>query len=223
MGILAIIPAPVSTGKLGDRCMLDLCGKPMMAYTISAALESGIFSRVMVATDSRKYAAVAEKYGASVPFLVTSEVFYGSDPSLELISRVLDPLGLLGESYELFMLLSPYCPLRSRYDIVDAYHYFDEKSADSIVSVCPVECHPPAAGVLPPDRSLASFLDKERTHEQFYKIKNAILLAKTSAYRESPTFFGERSYAFVMDKRQSLTVEDSFDLELARCLLSAVR
>ena len=66
---LAIIPARSGSKGLEDKNIRDLCGKPLMAYTIEAAVNSGCFDEVMVSTDSRKYAEIAREYGAQVPFL----------------------------------------------------------------------------------------------------------------------------------------------------------
>ena len=61
---IAIIPARSGSKGLKDKNIIDLCGKPLMAYSIEAALKSGCFDRVIVSTDSRKYGEIAESFGA---------------------------------------------------------------------------------------------------------------------------------------------------------------
>ena len=66
MNRIAIIPARSGSKGLRDKNIIDLCGKPLMAYSIEAAKESGLFSRIIVSTDSKKYAEIAESFGAEV-------------------------------------------------------------------------------------------------------------------------------------------------------------
>ena len=74
---IAIIPARSGSKGLKDKNIKELCGKPMMAYTIEEAVQSGVFDCVHVSTDSIKYADIAKKYGADVPFL--REMEYATD------------------------------------------------------------------------------------------------------------------------------------------------
>ena len=67
--LLAFIPARSGSKGLKDKNIKQFCGKPLMAYTIEAAKESGLFSEVFVSTDSEQYANIARQYGADVPFL----------------------------------------------------------------------------------------------------------------------------------------------------------
>ncbi len=68
MGNIAVIPARSGSKGLPDKNIIDLAGRPLMYYTVKAALDSGCFEEVMVSTDSEKYASIARKFGANVPF-----------------------------------------------------------------------------------------------------------------------------------------------------------
>ena len=63
---IAIIPARSGSKGLKDKNIIDLCGKPLIAYSIEAALETGLFDHVIVSTDSEHYAEIAQHYGAEV-------------------------------------------------------------------------------------------------------------------------------------------------------------
>ena len=71
---IAIIPARSGSKGLKDKNIRLLNEKPLLAYSVEAALESGVFDEVMVSTDSEKYAEIAKEYGASVPFLRSAEL-----------------------------------------------------------------------------------------------------------------------------------------------------
>ena len=78
---IAIIPARSGSKGVKDKNIRNLCGKPLMAYSIAAALNSGMFDQVMVSTDSEKYAEIARQHGASVPFLRSETTSSDTDTS----------------------------------------------------------------------------------------------------------------------------------------------
>ena len=114
---IAIIPARSGSKGVRDKNIRNLCGKPLMAYTIEAALESGEFDEVMVSTDSEHYAEIARKYGASVPFLRSAKTASDSASSWDMVDEVLNCYAMLGKSFDTFCLLQPTSPLRDKKDI----------------------------------------------------------------------------------------------------------
>ena len=86
---LAIIPARSGSKGLKDKNIKLLNGKPLMAYTIEAAIQSKMFDEVMVSTDSEEYADIAKKYGAKVPFMRSSELSNDTASSWDLVRDVL--------------------------------------------------------------------------------------------------------------------------------------
>lgn len=82
MNILAVIPARSGSKSVPHKNIREICGKPMMAYSIEHALESRYINRVIVSTDSKRYAEIAVKYGAEVPFIRPAE--YATDIALDL-------------------------------------------------------------------------------------------------------------------------------------------
>ena len=89
---LCVIPARSGSKGLKDKNILELCGKPVLTYTIAACIQSEIFEDVYVATDSEKYAEIAIKYGAQVPFLEPSELAQDNIPSLDPVLYFYDKL-----------------------------------------------------------------------------------------------------------------------------------
>ncbi len=93
---IAIIPARSGSKGLVDKNIRILCGKPLLAYSIEAALQSGMFDAVHVSTESEKYAEIAKKYGADVPFLRSMDNSSDTASSWEAVLEVLDKYSKLG-------------------------------------------------------------------------------------------------------------------------------
>lgn len=102
LNCIALIPARSGSKRLPDKNINKLAGHPLIAYTISAARESGVFSRIIVSTDDEKYASIARHYGAETPFMRPNE--YGQDKSSDIdwVLHALIWLKERGETYDAF-------------------------------------------------------------------------------------------------------------------------
>lgn len=110
--VVALIPARAGSKRVADKNIRRLSGHPVMAYTISAAVQSGIFSDVIVSTDSEHYADIARHYGADVPFLRPQQLAGDVSPDIEWLAYTLDRLRDEGREYECFSILRPTSPFR---------------------------------------------------------------------------------------------------------------
>ena len=151
---IAIIPARSGSKGLKDKNIKMLDGKPLISYSIQAALQSGCFEEVMVSTDSEHYAEIAQIHGASVPFLRSAEMSSDSASSWDSVREVLKNYLQLGQSFDNVMLLQPTSPLRTSDDIINAFDLFFNKKAESVVGVCEMEHSPLWSNVLPEDGNL---------------------------------------------------------------------
>ena len=136
---IAIIPARSGSKGLKDKNIKELNGKPLMAYTIEAALESGIFDCVHVSTDSEKYAEIGRKFGADVPFLRDVELAGDKSSTWDALRYVVQEYRKRGKEFELVTLLQPTSPMRNARNIREAYEVFEQKSADAVISICELE------------------------------------------------------------------------------------
>lgn len=132
---LAVIPARGGSRRLPGKNIRDLCGKPIIAYTIEAALESGIFSRVIVSTDSQEIATLARHLGAEVPFLRDASLADDYTPVSLVTLDALEKLNPHGTILLNVAQLMANCPLRTAADVRDSYRQFVETGADSQISV----------------------------------------------------------------------------------------
>lgn len=215
---MAVIPARSGSKGLPGKNVRELCGKPLLAWTIEAALDSGCFDRVLVTTESSDYGKIAEEWGAEVVYrdqrLATSSA---------TTFMVLEDL-LRNEAYpsELFVLLQPTSPLRTSSQIAEAVSLMMSNFAqyDYAVSVSPAEHSSDLVHPLAADGSLAFFdIDYSNYRRQDsveYSPNGAIFIAKPDRYLSQGHFFGARSLAYIMDKESSVDIDDEIDFALAQ-------
>lgn len=137
-GAVALIPARAGSERVPGKNVRPLAGYPLLAYSIAAARESGLFESVIVSTDSEETAAIARSFGAEVPGLRPAELAGSTSPDIAWVTHVLE-----GTSWELFSILRPTSPFRRGDTIRRAFERLVEvPEADSIRAVRPVREHP---------------------------------------------------------------------------------
>lgn len=223
---IAIIPARSGSKGLINKNIKWLAGKPLMAYSIITAIESGQFDTVMVSTDSQKYADIAKEFGADVPFLRSEKASSDTASSWDAVEEVLNNYKAFGKTFDTFMLLQPTSPLRTTENIIEAFEEMDKKKADSIISLCEADHSPELCNTLPENKSLTSFWKNNSKGKRrqdlpiFYRINGAIYLAKTSFFIEDHNIYRDNCYAYLMNKRDSVDIDDELDFIIAETIMS---
>lgn len=218
---VAIIPARSGSKGLVHKNIKTLCGKPLIAHTIEAALKSGLFEEVMVSTDSPEYAEIAKEFGAQVPFLRSSDLANDQASSWDVVREVIEYYESNGKTFDSVCLLQPTSPLRTDQNIHEAYELFEQKNAVTVVSVCEMDHSPLWANTLPDDFSMKQFLrpevlDKNRQGlETFYRINGALYIVQVDHLKNHANIYGEGSFAYVMDKKDSIDIDDMDDFLVA--------
>ena len=138
MSTLALIPARGGSKGLPRKNVLPAGGKPLIAWTIEAALASACVDRVVLSSDDDEIMAVAEAYGCEVLFRRPPELSGDSASSLAVVSHALAQL----PAFDHVMLLQPTSPMRLASDIDAAFELMCSQGAQACVSVCPVEESP---------------------------------------------------------------------------------
>jgi CMP-N,N'-diacetyllegionaminic acid synthase len=222
---IAIIPARSGSKGLKDKNIRLLNGKPLMAYTIEAALKSKCFDTVMVSTDSKKYARIAMKYGATVPFLRGDENSMDNASPWEVVKEVLDQYKAMGKEFDTFALLQPTSPLRNAKDIRNAYAELKEKNAKAVVSMCELECSMHLVNTLPEDLSMKGFISNEQYNKRrqeirpYYHFNGAIYISKVKSFMKHMNIYDDKCYAYIMDRNSSYDIDDLDDLKMVEFLL----
>ncbi|MDJ0817141.1 MAG: acylneuraminate cytidylyltransferase family protein [Desulfobacterales bacterium] len=143
LDIVALIPARSGSKRVPDKNIRPLAGHPLIAYTIAAAVESGIFADVIVSTDSEQYAEVVKHYGADIPFLRPADLAGDQSPDIEWMEFTLRQLQQSGRSYDCFSILRPTSPFRLPETIRRAWAEFSsQQGVDSLRAVEKCSQHP---------------------------------------------------------------------------------
>lgn len=141
--IVALIPARAGSKRVQNKNIREFKGHPLIAYTIKAAIDSGIFNDIIVSTDSEEIAEVARRYGAQTPFMRPAEFAGELSPDIEWISHAMKTFKGKGVKYDAFSLLRPTSPFRTGETISRAWNIFcHEEGADSLRAVEKCSEHP---------------------------------------------------------------------------------
>ena len=224
---IAIIPARSGSKGVKDKNIRLMNGKPLFSYSIAAAKESGVFDEIMVSTDSQKYADIAIKYGASVPFLRSSKNSSDSASSWDAVLEVLCSYREIGKSFDSICLLQPTSPLRTGEDVFEAYKTFQECNVNALTSVCEVDHSPLWTMTLGEDRMLTEFRKKAVVAPRqklvpYYRLNGAIYIREINYGDNDISLFDDKEIAFIMDKRRSVDIDDEFDFAVAEYLIKTV-
>lgn len=225
MNSIAIIPARSGSKGLKDKNIKLLEGKPLLSYTIHAAIQSKQFDIVYVSTDSEEYASISRAYGASVPSLRPKDLSEDQTSTWDVVKYILEEYKQKGVIFDTVMLLQPTSPLRTMNDIIVSFELFKEKDADAVVSVCETEHSPLWCNTLPEDLCMNYFLKTELSNkprqelQKFYRLNGAIYLLKTELVDRVSELYNENCYAYVMKKEHSIDIDDIYDFRMAEAIL----
>lgn len=132
---IAIIPARGGSKRIPGKNIKDFFGKPIIAYSIEAALNSGVFDEVMVSTDSEDIAEIARKYGAKVPFLRKEKTSDDFATIENVIEEVINDYADLGQEFDNFCCIFSTAPLLQESRISESFEMFNNSSYDSLFPV----------------------------------------------------------------------------------------
>jgi N-acylneuraminate cytidylyltransferase len=224
--IVALIPARAGSKRVPDKNIRPLAGHPVMAYTVAAALESGIFTDVIVSTDSEHYAQIARHYGAEVPFLRPQEMAGDVSPDIEWIVYTLKKLRDAGHEYDCFSILRPTSPFRLPETIQRAWRAFlDEKGVDSLRAVEKCRQHPgkmwivrgkrmmPLLPMSPPEQPWHS--SQYQSLPEVYMQNASLEIAWTRVVFEERTIAGAVLMPFLTEGYEGFDVNNHHDWLLA--------
>jgi len=217
---LAIIPARGGSKRLPRKNVLDLCRKPVIAWSIEAGLDSKYIDRVVVSSDDDEILNIAKKYGAEI-IKRPSELAIDTATTFDAIKHTIENL----EKYDYIVLLQPTSPLRNEKHIDEAIELLEEKNADAVVSVCEMDHSPLWSNTLPKDNSMGNFLRDEVLNkrsqdlEKYYRLNGAIYICQTEKFLKGKSFFIKNNiFAYKMDKKSSIDIDEEFDFKIAKLM-----
>ena len=223
---VALVPARAGSQRVPGKNVLPLAGHPLIAYSIAAARESGVFDAVVCSTDSEEIAAVARRYGAEVPGLRPAEIAGATSPDVEWVQHV-----MAGRDEELFSILRPTSPFRTGATIRRAYERLLEVDADSIRAVELVKQHPGKMWVLDGDL-MRPFAERPgpgtpwhsmqyASLPQVYVQNSSLEIAWTRVLAEDGSIAGRRVAPFLTEGWEGFSIDYPEDVERAERAVAA--
>jgi CMP-N,N'-diacetyllegionaminic acid synthase len=228
---IALIPARSGSKRVPDKNIRPLAGHPLIAYSICAALQSGVFASVVVSTDSEAYARIAREHGAEVPFMRPAEFSGDTSPDIEWVEYTLKRLAEHGRQYDCFSILRPTSPFRLPETIRRAWSEFcAEEGVDSLRAVEKCAQHPGKMWVIRGRRMLPllPFGPAEQPwHSSQYPslplihVQNASLeIAWSRVVGETRTIAGNVLMPFLTRDEEGFDVNQPYDWSLAEQMVA---
>ncbi len=224
--VLGIIPARAGSKRLVGKNIKVLCKKPLIQWTIEAALGCDLIDNLIVSTDDSAIATLSEKLGVTIPFLRPAHLSGDESSTIDFIEHAINFYKEQNISFEYVLLLQPTSPLRDTSDILQAIELMDNKQADAILSVCQAEHSPLWANQLDASCSMDAFLKEEvknlRSQDlpDFYRLNGAIYLVNAQRLlAEKTLFLSDNVFAYKMTREHSVDIDDEIDFLLAEVLL----
>lgn len=221
---LAVIPARSGSKGFPHKNIALLAGKPLLQYSVEAALRSGLFDCVHVSTDAETYAEIGRAAGADVPFLRPAELAGDQSDSWSVLREVVKRYEARGQEFDEVVLLQPTSPLRDAADVRGAAALYREKGGPAVISLCPAD-HPPLwMNTLPENRSLRNFLRPEYAElrrqdiPEYYRLNGAIYWMSTELLKSGEDILS-RAYAYVMSPEHSIDIDTAYDFAIAEASL----
>lgn len=219
--VLGIVPARGGSKAIPRKNIVDVLGKPLIAYTADAALNSHL-QRVVLSTDDAEIAAVGAACGLDVPFLRPAELARDETPTIPVLQHVVKALADAGSYFDAVMTLQPTNPLRLPSDIDGAIALLERSGADSVISVFDVgEKHPARMKYMDADGRLvdppfAEAREGQRRQDlpKMFLRDGAIYLTRTHVLMEAGSLKGADCRGWVMPADRAFNVDEPLDLML---------
>ena len=216
-----MIPARGGSKGIFRKNIKDLCGKPLIAWTIEAAKEASSIERVIVSTEDDEIASIAMEFGAEVPFIRPREFALDETPGIEPVLHAISEL----PEYDEVLVLQPTSPLRTAEDIDGIVSYAHEQNASCVVSVCETQKHPQWMYKLDESKRMVPLINEpfvalRQDLPPVYIFNGALYWARCGWLRETLSFLKAETYAYVMPVERSIDIDSDLDWKLVELLIN---
>ena len=234
MRVLGLVPARSGSQRVPGKNVRELRGFPLLAYAVSVALASKVFSNVVCSTDSEEYAGIARRFGAEVPVLRPLEFASADSPDIEWVRHSLDVQSSLGREYDAFAILRPTSPFRKPSHIRHAWQLFSSSTGiDSLRAVEECSQHPGKMWLrgsqlihplLPFSIEGVPWHSNQKAKLPVVYVQNAFLeISLVSSVRNLSSISGERVLPYLIGGPEAMDLNNENDWELAELYLSTGR
>jgi len=222
MNILTVIPARCGSKGIKDKNIIDICKKPLIAYSIESALqlkEKKMVKKVVVSTDCKKIADIALKYGAEVPFLRPKELATDKSKSIDFMIHMIKNLE---DSFDAILLLQPTSPLRSMEILIEAIEKFKMTNTNSLISVYKEEyindlvMYNINGKKLKPLNPLHNKGIRRQEHNNIYVRNGSIYLSKVDYLLKTKQVICDNPAYVEMKKSESINIDTIEDVKILK-------
>lgn len=216
---LAIITARGGSKRIPGKNRKEFCGKPIIAYSIEAALASGLFDTVMVSTDDPQIAALAREYGAEVPFMRSEQTAGDYATTNDVLLEVIETYDLLGEHFEEACCLYPTAPFVTADRLKNAVERLEESDADTLIPVVGFS-YPPQRAMIVRDGRLVfeypQYLDsRSQDLEPHYHDAGQFYVFRVDAFRRNKRLMVGNILPYEISEMEVQDIDNYTDWEIA--------
>ncbi len=221
---LAIIPARGGSKGIPNKNIMDICGKPLIAYTIEAGKKSKYVDEILVSTDSDSIKGVAELYGAKVPFLRPEELSSDTAKSIDVVLHAIDFYKNNNMNFDYIVLLQPTSPLRTFEQLDEAIEKLIDSNRNSLISVCEADENPVIMRTIQDGklREVISFGGTNLRRQDlptFYIFNGALYINSNDMLVHERKFVDENTIPYVMDQESSVDIDTMLDAKLVEVII----
>ena len=219
MRSVAIITARGGSKRIPRKNIKDFCGKPILAYSIEAALQSGMFDRVMVSTEDEEIAEIARRYGGEVPFFRSGNTSGDYATTNDVLLEVLEEYGKRGEHFELGCCIYPTAPFVTAGKLEDAVKLLLDSDADTLIPVVRFS-YPPQRAMLVREGKLVfghpEFMDsRSQDLEPHYHDVGQFYVFRTENFRRNRKLMVGNILPLVVSETEVQDIDTLTDWEIA--------
>lgn len=216
---IAIITARGGSKRIPRKNIRDFCGKPIISYSINAAIESNLFSEVMVSTDDEEIKAIALEYGANVPFLRSNNTSNDYAMTHEVLLEVLDMYEQEGRSFEYLSCIYPTAPFITVEKLRESMTLLEESGADTVFPIVPFS-FPPQRGLVVKD-NMVSFkwsenaLVRSQDLEEIYHDCGQFYCLNVESFNKNKKIIMEHARPIIVSELEVQDIDNDTDWKIA--------
>lgn len=226
MKTLAIITARGGSKRIPKKNIKEFCGKPIIAYSIRAAIESKAFDEVMVSTDSEEIAQIAKEYGASVPFMRSEDTSNDFATTADVILEVINEYEKQGIVFDYVACIYPTAPFVTAKKLSEAKALIEKEKADALLSVVKYDFPPQRAFVIRDGMVKYQYPEYERARSQdlepIYHDCGQFYICSCEGLKEHHSMILPHTVPYIVPEEEVQDIDTMSDWAIAEAKFTAI-
>jgi len=227
MKVLAIVTARGGSKRIPRKNIKEFCGKPIMAYSVEAAKNSGVFDTVMISTEDEEIAQIGQQYGAEVPFYRSEETASDYATTTDVLMEVLDEYDRRGQHFDIACCIYPTAPFVTAKRLLEAVNMLKESNADTVIPVVPFS-YPPQRAMVIEDGMLKfkypeNLIVRSQDLEKHYHDAGQFYVFRTDAFKKNKNLLLGNILPIVLDELEVQDIDTEEDWKMAEVKYSMIK